>query len=190
MPNIVEGAHTFQFDNSWHVIKYDDSTFFKKRLNKIAQIKAVDIVAIQGNILYLIEVKDYRIDLDGFKSDSKIVNGDRPRLLLEPLQKLIHSIAGLRLGGNTDFLDFNFNKTAILKEDLIINFILYIDIPSANPGASITATNLNTQNYNSSSADNLRLKFSTLLKPLKIKSQVFLHGISNVSDIPFRVLRS
>ncbi|TGO02968.1 hypothetical protein PN36_15435 [Candidatus Thiomargarita nelsonii] len=55
---IIEGKLIFDFD--CEAIKFDDSTFYRKHFSKMTnEIKAVDILAVNQKIGYLIEIKDY-----------------------------------------------------------------------------------------------------------------------------------
>lgn len=55
---IIEGKLIFDFD--CEALKFDDSTFYRQHFSKITPgIKAVDILAVQQKIGYLIEIKDY-----------------------------------------------------------------------------------------------------------------------------------
>jgi hypothetical protein len=63
VPQIVEGAITFDFPVSFEVQKLDVTTFYKKHFQSFAGgAKAVDIIAFDSSRpeLWLIEVKDYR----------------------------------------------------------------------------------------------------------------------------------
>lgn len=56
----VDGL-TFDFPDSWKVNKYDEWAFYRKQFSKMWDgIKAVDLIAIDGREIWLIEVKDYR----------------------------------------------------------------------------------------------------------------------------------
>lgn len=59
--NIKEGALTFNFPvGSWST-KYDDWSFYINHVQKkIGGSKAVDIVYVEDDVTWLIEVKDYR----------------------------------------------------------------------------------------------------------------------------------
>jgi hypothetical protein len=60
---ITEGSLTFTFDPSWSVLKYDQTTFYQKHFQAFAGgSKAVDIIAWRAPELWLIEVKDYRVN--------------------------------------------------------------------------------------------------------------------------------
>lgn len=51
----------FSFPNSWQVSKYDEWDFYRKQFLKMLDgIKAVDLIAIENQVVWLIEAKDYR----------------------------------------------------------------------------------------------------------------------------------
>ena len=61
MTNIEVDGLTFTFPDSWKVSKYDDWAFYRNQFSKIKNgIKAVDLLAIENQVTWLIEVKDYR----------------------------------------------------------------------------------------------------------------------------------
>ena len=61
MPTIIEENLTFTFPVSWRAEKFDATNFYTKHFQKLASSKAVDIVVLtSANVLWLIEVKDYR----------------------------------------------------------------------------------------------------------------------------------
>ena len=62
MPEIKEGKLTFSFPSDWNVSKYDDWAFYRKQFLRLADPKAIDILAIDSHNqqAWLIEVKDYR----------------------------------------------------------------------------------------------------------------------------------
>lgn len=56
----VDRLH-FTFSASWQVSKYDDWAFYRHQFVKMWDgIKAVDLIALENQCLWLIEVKDYR----------------------------------------------------------------------------------------------------------------------------------
>ena len=64
MGKITEGKLTIEFPTNWQVMKYDETTFYQKHFQKLAESKAVDFVAFEDGSddqLWLIELKDYRI---------------------------------------------------------------------------------------------------------------------------------
>ncbi len=56
---------TFDFPDNWNVGKYDDWSFYRNQFSRMWNgIKAVDLIAVDpaANSLWLIEVKDYRVN--------------------------------------------------------------------------------------------------------------------------------
>ena len=52
---------TFHFPNSWQVGKYDEWAFYRNQFYKMWNgIKAVDLIAVENGVVWLIEAKDYR----------------------------------------------------------------------------------------------------------------------------------
>ena len=61
MVDILVDGLTFTFPDSWRVSKYDEWVFYRKQFSKMwGGIKAVDLLAIDDQVVWLIEVKDYR----------------------------------------------------------------------------------------------------------------------------------
>jgi hypothetical protein len=61
MTRIEEGDLVFEFGEKWQVFKLDEHRDYRERIAKIDETKAVDFVGIFNHeILYLIEVKDFR----------------------------------------------------------------------------------------------------------------------------------
>ena len=61
MTEIAEGSLKFSFPAQCEATKYDDWEFYRKRFQSIAGgSKAVDIVCLQNDASWLIEIKDYR----------------------------------------------------------------------------------------------------------------------------------
>jgi hypothetical protein len=59
---LVDGIN-FDFPDDWHVSKYDDWSFYRKRFTRMWRgIKSLDLLAIgPEQTAWLIEVKDYRV---------------------------------------------------------------------------------------------------------------------------------
>jgi len=52
----------FKFPLSWNASKHDEWLYYRNHYSKTADgVKAVDIIAVHRKILWLIEVKDYRL---------------------------------------------------------------------------------------------------------------------------------
>ena len=61
MTNIMEGDLTFSFSAGCQTSKYDDWSFYRKQFQAVAgQSRAVDILCVEGDASWLIEIKDYR----------------------------------------------------------------------------------------------------------------------------------
>ena len=61
MTNITEGDLTFSFPDCCQASKYDDWSFYRKQFQAVAGgSKAVDILCVEGDASWLIEIKDYR----------------------------------------------------------------------------------------------------------------------------------
>ncbi|WP_339352559.1 hypothetical protein [Acinetobacter beijerinckii] len=57
--NIVEGQLTFLFPEQ-NATKYDEWSFYRNQFNAVCGSKAVDLLYVEQQILWLIEIKDYR----------------------------------------------------------------------------------------------------------------------------------
>ncbi|WP_419616939.1 hypothetical protein [Thiolapillus sp.] len=72
MVEIIEGSEEkglkCSFPDSWHAIKYDESSWHRKQMK--SQLKAMDILATEGNRHWWVEIKDCA----GYEDDN------RPRL--------------------------------------------------------------------------------------------------------------
>jgi hypothetical protein len=90
MTVIIEGKLEFTFDDNWQVIKWDDDPAYRKGIGKLDETKAVDVIGLHHtNELYLIEIKDFRVDLTS--------NRDRigEPLAVEVGQKVRDTVAGV-----------------------------------------------------------------------------------------------
>lgn len=57
----VEGLK-FCFPDSWSATKYDDWSFYRNQFQRIGSgVKAVDLIALSQDTMWMIEVKDYRL---------------------------------------------------------------------------------------------------------------------------------
>ena len=61
MTEIEEGGLKFTFPNHCEATKYDDWAFYRQQFQSVAGgAKAVDILCLQQDVSWLIEIKDYR----------------------------------------------------------------------------------------------------------------------------------
>jgi hypothetical protein len=59
--NIQVDSLIFNFPDLWKVCKYDEWAFYRNQFSKMSPgIKAVDLLAIESQVIWLIEAKDYR----------------------------------------------------------------------------------------------------------------------------------
>lgn len=63
MQEIDEGRLRFSFPDNTLVSKYDDWSFYRNQFNSaFGGSKAIDLIHVDGNQTWLIEIKDYRTD--------------------------------------------------------------------------------------------------------------------------------
>jgi len=61
MTNVQVDSLTFTFPSSWKACKYDEWAFYRNQFSQMwPGIKAVDVIVIDSQIIWLIEAKDYR----------------------------------------------------------------------------------------------------------------------------------
>jgi hypothetical protein len=83
---IIEGKLTFHFD--FDAIKFDESAFYRKHFSRMSnEIKAVDILAVNNKIGYLIEIKDY--------TDPNTKNLTMNELIETVINKVISTLAAI-----------------------------------------------------------------------------------------------
>lgn len=91
MSIIKEGNLTFQFPSDWQVCKYDgENHFYYNQVCQCQGTKAVDILALSGPQLFMIEAKDFRGDR--IKNKERLNKGE---LIIEVAQKVRDTFAGL-----------------------------------------------------------------------------------------------
>lgn len=63
MTRLKEGSLAFEFDSRAEATKYDEWTFYRTHFDGVVgETKAVDFLCLIGDVLWIIEVKDYRHD--------------------------------------------------------------------------------------------------------------------------------
>ena len=121
MGKITEGKLTIEFPTNWQVMKYDETTFYQKHFQKLAESKAVDFVAFEDGSddqLWLIELKDYRIH-------RRTKAGD---LFLEIASKVRDTLASLYIAQRKEEVDVHsFVKMAAAKKRMRI--VLHLEQP-------------------------------------------------------------
>ena len=106
MTEITEGALTISFPNGCDASNYDDWTFYIKRFQSVAGgSKAADILCLDGRVVWLIEIKDYR-QHTGEKKPSDLCD--------EVAIKIRDTLSGLAAAyANADAAEKNFAQRAI-----------------------------------------------------------------------------
>ena len=60
MTTISEGSLTFSFSDAHEAVKYDEWPFYRRCFQVIPHTKAMDIICVTSEAVWLIEIKDYR----------------------------------------------------------------------------------------------------------------------------------
>ena len=120
----VDGR-TFVFDGDWSVTKYDEWAFHRNQMNATGA-KAVDIVALDAEDVYLIEVKDYT-----HPETERVPIADLP---LTVAQKARDTLAGLvaaqRRASRQE--EASFAAGALRRPDLHV--VLHVELPQGKGG--------------------------------------------------------
>ncbi|MFO0592641.1 MAG: hypothetical protein U0441_34170 [Polyangiaceae bacterium] len=88
----VEGFLSFDFDGTWHAVKWDDSDAYRSGVGRI-QKRAVDFCGVRRGDVYLIEVKDFRGH--AIANKPRLTGDDEEGLASEVAHKVCDTIAGL-----------------------------------------------------------------------------------------------
>jgi len=124
---IIEGTLPiqliFSFPDNWDICKFDDTNFYRDRVEKLNGIKSVDIIAKSNDTLYFIEIKDFR--------RHRIENIERQRngeLLIEVAQKFVSTISALLGAKRCDKTDFEpYYNSLFDSREQIIKVILFVE---------------------------------------------------------------
>lgn len=157
---ITEGKLSFTFDDDWTTVKYDDHRDFTKGIHKLngkiegsdhsgkndagknateasVGTKAVDILGVFQNTLYLIEIKDFREHR--IENKKRIKNG---ALALEVAVKVRDTIAGM-VGASRQGSDLETWKgfvKPLLNTSHPIQVILFLEEDPDAPDTTRTLT--------------------------------------------------
>ncbi|MCK5896607.1 MAG: hypothetical protein KAG20_07365 [Cocleimonas sp.] len=120
MQIICEGNLQFEFPDNLLVTKYDDWSFYRNQFNNaFGGTKAVDIIVVEKQITWLIEVKDYSLHPRTKPSD----------LSNEIALKIRDTLAGLvaaKINAN-DEIERSFAHQALNKKN--IHLVLHLEQP-------------------------------------------------------------
>ena len=148
---------TFHFPNSWQVCKYDEWAFYRNQFSKMRdEIKAVDLIAIENGVVWLIEAKDY----SQHRRKKKIAIAD------EVAEKVFCTLAAMLPAkiNASDLSERNFAKDICNGQELRI--VLHLEQPKKHSKLRPRAIN---------PAD-VQLKLRTLIKPIDPHPKVVESG--------------
>ncbi|WP_448573624.1 hypothetical protein [Trichothermofontia sp.] len=139
----------FQFLCSWEVTKYDEWAFYRNQFSKMqfgTGIKAVDLFAINDEVIWLIEAKDYRQH-----SRTKVID-----LADEVAQKVFCTLAAILPAkiNASDTSEQNFAKKIFRCQQLRV--VLHLEQPIKHSKLFPRAID----------PAKLKLKLRTLIKPI------------------------
>ncbi len=125
-----EGNLHFSFDDTWQVIKYDDTELYREGVGRLQGTKAIDFLGLRENDLFLIEAKDFR----GYRIENqkRVFSGD---LAIEIGQKVRDTVAGLLGAYRNSDPSVNINEYfhALCNSEIKVVIWLEQDIPSYLP---------------------------------------------------------
>jgi len=114
---------TFTFPDDWELCKFDDTTFYRNRVEKLDGIKSVDIIAKSNDSLQFIEIKDFRHHR--IENQARQRNGE---LLIEVSQKFVSTVASLIGANRCGIIDFEPYYTPLLSgNQQKIEVILFLE---------------------------------------------------------------
>lgn len=164
--NIQEDNLNFEFE--FNAIKFDESKYYQDSFKRITNgIKAVDILAIDGCIGYLIEIKDYT----------------HPNTCDMPLIDLIEAVIGKVMGTLSAILPMKNNATCSEEKNIAnlfsqtnqIKIFLHIELPPLTSELGLSRWRLS----------NIQMKLKRRLNAIDINPKVV--SITNMINCPWTV---
>jgi len=120
---IQEGTLHFSFPDNWNVCKFDDTNFYRNRIEKLNGIKSVDIIAKNSDTLHFIEIKDFR--KHRIENIERQTNGE---LLTEVAQKFVSTVSTLFGAKRCNIVDFEpYYSSLFDSKEQTIEVILFIE---------------------------------------------------------------
>ncbi len=183
MQHIPEGNLDFGFADEWHVVKFDETAYYRTLLETINGVKAVDFVATTttlvaatgapGERLLLLEVKDFRENNDELQA--KIETEEFP---LEVVQKTLHTISGLYLLTRPDVA--RRPEAALLRPyadavrtgPAVLEVVLFLEQPPVKYSPRDKAYKLGIANRDAQRSG-IRKRLVEKLRPLGFACQLF-----------------
>jgi hypothetical protein len=164
MINVQVDGLTLTFPASWKVSKYDDWAFYRNQFSKMWNgIKAVDLLAIENQVTWFIEVKDYRTS-----PRTKALD-----LANEVAQKVFSTLAAmLPAKVNTAVIDEERNFAEEIVNATQLRVVLHLEQP-------LKHSKLFPRAFDPA---NVQLKLRTLVKPIdphpKVVESTQMQGLS------------
>lgn len=112
----------FSFPEDWKICKFDDTSFYRNRVEKLDGMKSVDIIAKSSDSLQFIEIKDFR--------QHRIENRARQRngeLLIEVSQKFVSTLASLIGASRWNLINFEPYYSLLSQSDQKVEVILFVE---------------------------------------------------------------
>jgi len=163
---IQEGKLSFSFE--FDAIKFDDCQYYRKHFIKIQNgIGAVDILAVEGNLGYLIEIKDYT------HPETKDLT---PNGLIETIvNKVLSTLAAILPMKNNAVVSTEKNIANNFSKTAQIRVVLHIEIPP--PRRTLKQSCFDLQN--------IQTKLGKRLKPIDAHAKVV--SKANLKSLPWIV---
>lgn len=120
----------FEFRETWQVIQLDDHPSYRKGIEKLGETKAIDFLGVHNNVLYLVEVKDFRTHR--IPNQRRLTDGE---LAIEFGQKVRDSIACIISSARNPTYAELFQEFAKgLKAGKTVKVVLWLehDLPNYN----------------------------------------------------------
>lgn len=159
---IIEGSPPnqliFTFPDSWKLCKFDDTPFYRNRVEKLDGIKSVDIIAKGSDALQFIEIKDFR--QHRIENKERQTNGE---LLIEVAQKFVSTIASLIGASRWNLIDFEPYYSQLSQSDKKVEVILFVERDERE----------NTLRRNKLLLADLQQKLKKLLLAYNVKCKVY-----------------
>jgi len=113
----------FSFPDNWDICKFDDTNFYRNRVEKLNGVKSVDIIAKSNTVLHFIEIKDFR--------KHRIENTERQKngeLLTEVAQKFVSTVSALLGAKRCELVDFEpYYNSLFALSGQTIEIILFVE---------------------------------------------------------------
>ncbi len=112
---------TFTFPDGWQACQFDSSDFYRKKVERIDGMKAVDILASKGDRLVIMEVKDFRGH--GPQNRHRQKSG---ALLAEIARKFACTVSALLAAKRSENKEFSHYATLLESSDKV-QMILFLE---------------------------------------------------------------